>query len=473
MNGAPRILGVDDSLTIRKALELVLKPAGYDLELAGDGAEAIDKAKSSKPALILLDFILPDMRGTEVCRRLAADPDTANIPVVLISAKGAEIRQAYRDVGNVVSYIAKPFKPQVVTTIVAEVLAKSAAGELVKSRVRVHEGEGIAAMPPRLPSAPVELEPLPPTPRAMADVLQLEPTPPGNGDAQPYEERLAAVPEEIEEAEAEEAGELETVLSGMSEGTRRDMLELMFETLHAGLEGVYVEEVDTPSGAAADQAKSYTELIEPLGLELQEALRHARSGARHALYGDGSVRALDDTLLDIFRRSCRLLFRAVVAGAVESEAPSNRARILVTCHRGSRLHEQVCALLSGHPDWQVFTICEGFRQLPLMTRLYGPTHLVTEVTWSGALWDQLRLLQRMPEAQAMTVFGIVDPTRSAGAAPVEADRQAGLAERGMATVLESVFEVEARLDAPLTHEAAAVPVSEEASVAGLNEFANV
>ena len=123
MEGKPRILGVDDSLTIRRALEIVLKPAGYELELAADGAGAIEMAKAVNPALILLDFILPDMRGTDVCRRLAADPDTANIPIVLISAKGAEIRQAYRDVGNVVTYITKPFKPQDVTSTVSEVLA--------------------------------------------------------------------------------------------------------------------------------------------------------------------------------------------------------------------------------------------------------------------------------------------------------------------------------------------------------------
>jgi len=109
MDEKPRVLGVDDSLTIRKALELVLKPAGYMLELAATGAEALEKARGFQPAAILLDFILPDMRGSEVCRRLAADPETAHIPVVLISAKGAEIQQAYQDASNVAAYVVKPF----------------------------------------------------------------------------------------------------------------------------------------------------------------------------------------------------------------------------------------------------------------------------------------------------------------------------------------------------------------------------
>ena len=452
MSDGPRILGVDDSLTIRKALELVLKPAGYELELAADGAEAIAKAKAFRPELILLDFILPDMRGTEVCQQLAADAETANIPVVLISAKGAEIRQAYRDAGNVVSYIAKPFKPQVITSIVGEVLAKHAAGELIKSMVPVHEGLGTATAPPPTVEAGAVLPPVTFT----AEVVQPS-TQPSNGDAHGYAAAARVLPTANDEAEDSEIETEETfdqsVDTRWSEATRRDMLELMFETLRAGLEGVYVEEVDTPTGAAADQAKSYTEMIEPLGRELEEALRHARSGARHALYGDGSVRALDDTLPDIFRRSCRLLFRAVVAGAVENETPTNRPRILVACHKGSAVHEQLRALLAAHADWQVFTISEGFRQLPIMTRLYGPTHVLVEVTGSGALWDQLRLVHRMPEAKAMSVFGLVDATRAGHATLSEPAQQAALAERGVLNVVQSAFDLELLLCGSSPHDA--------------------
>src|SRR3990172_12431048 len=89
-------------------------------------------ARGFRPAAILLDFILPDMRGPEVCRRLAADPDTARIPVVLISAKGAEIQQAYQDVGNVVGYIAKPFTPETIIEMLGDVVARSREGVLTK-----------------------------------------------------------------------------------------------------------------------------------------------------------------------------------------------------------------------------------------------------------------------------------------------------------------------------------------------------
>lgn len=449
MDARPRILGVDDSLTIRRALEIVLKPAGYDLELAADGAEAIEKAKSLKPALILLDFILPDMHGTDVCRRLAADPDTAGIPVVLISAKGAEIRQAYRDVGNVVSYIAKPFKPQVVTSVVADVLAQAAAGELVKLNVPGQEGVP-STLPPFVP-APSELA------AAAASPNFIRPEAPANGDTHVFESDVIArgnghdeARDDIEEVEIDGSGESQEASDQASGAARRETLELMFETLRAGLEGVYVEEVDTPAGAAADQAKTYTDLVEQLSDQLDETLRHARSAARYTLCGDGSVRSLDETLLDVFRRSCRLLFRAAVAGAVGNETTQSRHRILVACHREGRLAGQLRSMLSAHPDWQSFVIVEGFRHLPMATRLYAPTHVIAEVTGSGALWDQLRVLQRMPEARAMNVIGIVDSARPGVADGVAVD---ALAERGITRVVHGAFEIEGALTGVASPEA--------------------
>jgi CheY-like chemotaxis protein len=447
MDDKPRILGVDDSLTIRKALEIVLRPAGYTLELGATGEEAIDKAKTFKPSLILLDFILPDMKGAEVCRRLAEDPETSDIPVVLISAKGAEIRQAYQDIGNVVSYIAKPFKPQVVTGIVAEVLEKVAAGELIKSEMRVHEAVNATAaivspvQPAAVSSALSTL-----AAAASARTSRFDPAParPANGGAQAYAGAQRADRsnghEDLEEFELDEGIEAATSPSMPNESVRREMLEVMFETLRGQLEGVYVEEVDTPAGAAADQATSYTDLMERLGRELTEGLQHACSKVRYSLYGDGSLRSLDETLFDVFRRSCRLLFRAVVAGAVENEAAAPSRRILVACHHDSPLHEQLRGVLSAHPEWQAFTVSEGFRQLPLMVRLYGPTHVIADVGSRGALWDQLGQLQRMPEARGMTVIGIGDSTR--GPAQSAAERSTMLSERGISRTFDSAHELE-------------------------------
>ena len=120
-----RILIVDDSLTIRRALEVILKPHGYVLEFAEDGQQALERAKSFQPNLILLDFVLPDMRGLDVSSALRRTPTTAEIPVVLVSAKGASIREAYQNAQNVVSYITKPFKPEVVTSVVENALSQA------------------------------------------------------------------------------------------------------------------------------------------------------------------------------------------------------------------------------------------------------------------------------------------------------------------------------------------------------------
>lgn len=120
-----RILVVDDSLTIRRALEMILEPAGYDLRLAASGKEALEIAHAFDPELILLDYVLPDMRGPDVCAALEEIPRTQATPVVLVSAKGTSIRKAYEDARNVVSYITKPFKPQVILSVVAHALAEN------------------------------------------------------------------------------------------------------------------------------------------------------------------------------------------------------------------------------------------------------------------------------------------------------------------------------------------------------------
>lgn len=450
----PRILGVDDSLTIRKALEIVLKPAGYDLELAVDGADALAKAKSFKPDVILLDFILPDMRGSQVCQHLALDPETANIPVILVSAKGAEIRQAYRDAGNVVSYIAKPFKPQVVTGIVAEVLAKTAAGEQAKAAVPVHEAEGlsippIAAVTPP-PAAP---PPVQPPPAAMALPVSAPSTP---RPSRPRPLPRTVVPT-VPIAEA--PSELRAAFG--SEAERREALDLVFETLRSSTEGVYVEEVDTPLGAAADQAKSYIDILEALVRELGEGLQHARSGAKYRLYGDGSVRSFDESLHEIFRRTCRLVFRATSAGAVAHESGSTRTRVLVVCTKGSAVHRQLPAVTAAHPDWQLFHVTEGFRQLPLVVRLLAPNIVFAEVTWSGALWDQLAVIARLPEMQTARVIGIAAGGKSIPA-PLQdaAARNAAIRERRIEAVVPSLFAAEALLAEP-----AATPAAETSDAA--------
>ena len=83
-----RILVVEDSRTEALRTQLVLQKAGYGVSLAADGVECLAKASSEKPNLILLDSMLPKMNGFEVCGKLKLDPQTMQIPVVMMVNDG-------------------------------------------------------------------------------------------------------------------------------------------------------------------------------------------------------------------------------------------------------------------------------------------------------------------------------------------------------------------------------------------------
>src|SRR5436190_6904266 len=107
--GNPKILIVDDSLMLLSFVKEVLIEANYEVTTASSGEEAVRAAQSGVPDLILLDFILPDMKGDEVCRRLLENPGTATIPVVYMSGYGAELQASRSENSNVIGFLNKPF----------------------------------------------------------------------------------------------------------------------------------------------------------------------------------------------------------------------------------------------------------------------------------------------------------------------------------------------------------------------------
>lgn len=91
MNAGPAskmILIVDDDPDVRTLYRLVLHQEGLEVVEAENGQEALDIIQNNTPALVLLDVMMPDMDGYEVCRKLRADPKTARLPVLMFSAKG-------------------------------------------------------------------------------------------------------------------------------------------------------------------------------------------------------------------------------------------------------------------------------------------------------------------------------------------------------------------------------------------------
>src|SRR5437588_7575588 len=133
--GNPKILVVDDSLMLLSFVKEVLIEANYDVTTGSTGEEAVRAAQSGVPDLILLDFILPDMKGDEVCRRLLENPGTAAIPVVYMSGYGAELQASRSENSNVIGFLNKPFTSDLlIKTVETHMPKKSEEPEQTKPK---------------------------------------------------------------------------------------------------------------------------------------------------------------------------------------------------------------------------------------------------------------------------------------------------------------------------------------------------
>jgi len=103
-----RILAVDDRPENIRLLEAVLVPSGYEVVAASGGEEALAKVRELKPDMILTDIVMPGMSGYDLCRRLRADPATAFLPIVTLTASGGEEKREALDAGAD-DFVAKPF----------------------------------------------------------------------------------------------------------------------------------------------------------------------------------------------------------------------------------------------------------------------------------------------------------------------------------------------------------------------------
>ncbi len=109
---AQRILVVEDDNELSTLLRLMLRLSDWEIASAPNGEEALERAHTFRPTLILLDVMLPGMDGIEVCRRLRAEPDMAGVPVVILSAKSdPQTQQAAQNAGAI-EYWTKPVLPQ-------------------------------------------------------------------------------------------------------------------------------------------------------------------------------------------------------------------------------------------------------------------------------------------------------------------------------------------------------------------------
>src|SRR3954469_2960835 len=127
---ASEILIIDDSPTILNVVEVALSKAGFRVATAPGGAAglALVRAAESKPALILLDYAMPDMDGAACCLALAADRALAGVPVILMVTKGDDLEEKLAKAPNVVDYITKPFSPEAIAGVFSHVIEKQGHG---------------------------------------------------------------------------------------------------------------------------------------------------------------------------------------------------------------------------------------------------------------------------------------------------------------------------------------------------------
>jgi two-component system phosphate regulon response regulator PhoB len=131
-----RILVVDDEPEAVELVEFNLKQAGYAVSTAADGAEALKKARSQTPDLIVLDVMLPEMNGFEICKTLRLEPATAKVPIIMLTAKAAEIDRVLGLELGADDYLTKPFSPRELLLRIKKILSRGEPGEKLRDQMR-------------------------------------------------------------------------------------------------------------------------------------------------------------------------------------------------------------------------------------------------------------------------------------------------------------------------------------------------
>src|SRR6266487_3741834 len=124
------VLIIEDERDVVDLLTLNLRKAGFGTSTATDGAAGLEKARSEKPALIILDLMLPKMPGLEVCKILKSDPGTRQVPIMMLTAKAEEIDRIVGLEFGADDYVTKPFSPREVVLRIGAIMRRADAKEL-------------------------------------------------------------------------------------------------------------------------------------------------------------------------------------------------------------------------------------------------------------------------------------------------------------------------------------------------------
>jgi DNA-binding response OmpR family regulator len=158
-NGSAKtILVIDDSAMLLSFVKEILEEQNYEILTAPTATEGLQVSRSAVPDLILLDFVLPDMKGDEVCRQLVADPATAKIPVVYVSGFGSDLQPDRSEIPNVIGSISKPFTSETLVNAVRTYLGDEASPPYERKPVLTENSSPPpVAQSPRLAANPPEV----------------------------------------------------------------------------------------------------------------------------------------------------------------------------------------------------------------------------------------------------------------------------------------------------------------------------
>ncbi|MFO0830935.1 MAG: response regulator transcription factor [Phycisphaerales bacterium] len=125
MSTRKHILVVDDEKDLCDLISYNLRKAGYDVAAVHTGRAALDYVSEKSPDLVVLDVMLPELTGTEVASRIRSNPATASVPIVMVTAKGAEVDQLVGLTVGADDYISKPFSTRILLARIEAVLRRT------------------------------------------------------------------------------------------------------------------------------------------------------------------------------------------------------------------------------------------------------------------------------------------------------------------------------------------------------------
>ena len=124
---ALQILIADDEPHISRALSFVLQKEGFSIDVATNGAEALQKIREKKPMVAFLDIVMPKMTGLELCREIRSDPEIKGTHIIILTAKGQELDRQNCMAAGADEYLTKPFSPKEVLERVRKLFSQGEA----------------------------------------------------------------------------------------------------------------------------------------------------------------------------------------------------------------------------------------------------------------------------------------------------------------------------------------------------------